>query len=326
MADKDFYSTLGVSRGASDAEIKKAYRNLAKKYHPDVNKGDKKSEERFKDISEAYETLSNKKKRQEYDMYGAGGMGGMGGGPHGPGAGGYQGFRSGPFGGFEYSTYSNGSGGQVNYEDLNDIFGDIFGAGVGGAKTRGRQRSAPPMRGADRTYSMEIDFLDAARGLTTKIALPTEEGKTGKINVKIPPGVNSGSKIRLAGKGEPSMTKGPHGDLYIEVKVRPHPYFTREGDDIYLQVPITIGEAVHGAQIEVPTIDGTLKMKIPPGTQGGQKFRLKGKGVPSRKGEVHGDQYVVVNLQLPKHMDAESKAQIEEFSKRNPYHPREGLF
>lgn len=333
MPEKDYYQILGVSQGASDAEIKKAYRKLAKQHHPDVNKGDKSSEDRFKDISAAYDTLSDKKKRQEYDMmrtYGGGGFGGMGGESHG--------FRGRPDGGFDFSTFSgpNSAGasqqGNINFEygDLGDLFGEMFGGGVkGGPRSSGgfgtRSRGAP-VRGADRTYSMEIDFLDSVKGMTTKIGFESGPGKTEKINVKIPAGVKTGSKIRLAGKGDPSPSGGASGDLFIEVKVRPHPYFSREGDDIYLQLPITIDEAVNGAQIEVPTVDGKLKMKIPAGTQGGQKLRLKGKGVVHRHDEGHGDQYVVVQLQLPPDLDKESRNLIEEFAKRNPYHPREKLF
>jgi len=152
-------------------------------------------------------------------------------------------------------------------------------------------------------------------------------GKMEKINVKIPPGVKTGSKIRLAGKGEPSPTQGPPGDLYIEVKVRPHPYFKREEDDIYLDLPITVEEAVNGALVEVPTVDGAkLKMKVPAGTQSGQKLRLKGKGVQHRDGSGHGDQYAVIEIHLPPELDKESRDLIEEFSKRNPYHPREKIF
>lgn len=320
MAKRDFYEVLGVHSKASDEEIKKAYRKLAKKYHPDVNKGDKASEERFKEISEAYETLSDKKKRQEYDMFGAAGASGPAGGGFGAGPGG---------GGFHYSTYT-GPGGQnqqFDFEDLNSIFGDIFGAGgtKGRRGARGPTGGGAPLRGADRSYSMEIDFLDSVRGMTTKIAIPSE-GKNEKIQVKIPPGVKTGSKIRLAGKGELSPNHGAPGDLYIEVKVKPHPYFTREDDDIYLQVPITLKEAVDGAQIEVPTIDGKLNMKIPSGTQGGQKLRLKGKGVAHREGNSKGDQYVVVQIKLPPAVDDESRRLIEEFDRRNPYQPRKDLF
>jgi len=172
---------------------------------------------------------------------------------------------------------------------------------------------------------MEIDFLDSVQGSTTKLALP-ENGKTQKIQVKIPAGVKTGSKIRLAGKGDPSPGGGPPGDLYIEIKVRPHPYFSRDGDNILLQLPISLGEAVNGSQIEVPTIDGPIKMKIPPGTQGGQKMRIKGKGVPHREGGGRGDQFVVANIQIPKNLDESSQRLIDEFSKKNPFNPRVGIF
>jgi DnaJ-class molecular chaperone len=330
MAVKDYYKILGVSRDASQEEIKKAYRRLAKKHHPDVNKGDKSAEEKFKDISEANEVLSDKKKRQEYDMFGAAGVGG------GFNAGAGQQYYP-PGGGFDYSTFfgggragAGGKGSSFSEEDLNNIFGDIFGMGASagmGARRPGARSSrweAPP-RGADRHYTMEIDFLDAVQGKTTKIALP-EGGKMTKINVKIPAGVDNGSKIRLAGKGEASPGRGEPGDLYIEIHVRPHPYFRRQGDDVYLEVPVTLEEAVNGTSIEVPTIAGKIKMKIPPGTQSGQKLRLKGKGIPHRKVGGSGDQYVAIQIQIPKDLDAEGRKLIEEFSKRYPLNPRKGLF
>jgi len=329
MADKDFYKVLGVAKNANDAEIKKAYRALAKKFHPDVNKGDKGAEEKFKEISEAYETLSDAKKRQDYDLMAS--MGGGFSGGYSPGTGFGQG-RGGGSHGFDYSTYSGGpgSGGtRVEFEDLNDIFGDIFSMGGLGKNKKGqgaRPGRAPATPGADRSYAMEIDFLDSVRGTTTKIALPLDDGKSEKINVKIPAGVKTGSRIRLAGKGEPSFNRGAPGDLYIEITVRPHPFFSRDGDDILIHVPLNLSEAVEGAQIEVPTIEGKLKMKIPSGTQGGQKFRLKGKGVPHRQGSERGDQYVIVQIQLPKTLDEESHELIRKFSELNPYHPRQDLF
>ena len=327
MADKDFYKVLGVAQGANEAEIKKAYRNLAKKYHPDVNKGDKTAEDRFKEISEAYETLSDPKKRQEYDMLRSGG-------PFSSSGSSYRNYRSGAQqGGFDFGGFS--SGGRragSNYEDLNSIFGDIFGGEdfirAQNAGNRGRSRASSAsasIRGEDQTYVMEIDFLDAARGTTTKIAVPSDQ-KNEKINVKIPPGVKTGSKIRLAGKGLPApFGQGKPGDLFIEIKVKPHPYFTREGDDIYLTLPITLAEAVQGASIEVPTIEGKLNVKIPPESQGGQKLRLKGRGIHTREGKI-GDQYVQLQIQIPKNLDSESHKLIEEFSKRNPMYPRSGLF
>lgn len=325
MAQRDYYEILGVSRNSSEAEIKKAYRRLAKKYHPDVNKGDKKAEENFKRVSEAYEVLSDKKKRQEYDMFGTVGAG----------AGQQYYSQGGPQGGFDFSSFFRGGGGgsqggggaQFDAEDLSGIFGDIF--SMGGAP-QGRKGYRPtweqaPLKGTDRHYTMEIDFMDAVNGKTSKIALP-EMGKTTKINVKIPAGVDNGSKIRLAGKGEFSPTKGPPGDLYIEIKVRPHPFFKREGDDIYAQIPITLQEAINGGSIQVPTINRQINMKVPPGTQGGQKFRLKGKGVKHRRGTGTGDQFVIVNIHVPKKVDAEGKKLIEEFSKKYSLHPRKKLF
>jgi DnaJ-class molecular chaperone len=181
------------------------------------------------------------------------------------------------------------------------------------------------MPGVDRFYTMEVDFLEACLGKTTQINLP-EGKKATKINVKIPAGVDTGSKIRLAGKGEPSPNGGKPGDLYIEIRVHPHPYFTRQGEDIYLDVPITLGEAVNGASIEVPTIDGKIHMKIPAGTQGGQKFRLKEKGVPHPKGEGRGDQYVVTQIQIPKDIKEEGKKLIQEFEEKYPLHPRNIFF
>lgn len=328
MAQKDFYKTLGVSRSASPEEIKAAYRKLAKKYHPDVNKGDKTAEEKFKDISEAYDVLSDKKKREEYDMFGAAGVGAGAG----PGGGQYRYYGAGgqPPPDFDFSSFFGGgraSAGGYNQtfteEDLGNIFGDIFGRG--GAQGFRGTREKGPIKGADRYYTMEIDFVDAALGKTTKISLPNGKTTT-KINVKIPAGVNSGSKIRLAGKGEPSPNKGKPGDLYIEVQVRPHPYFTREGDDIYLDVPITLKEAVAGASIDVPTLTGKINMKIPPGTQGGQKFRLKGKGVVHRKGSGQGDQFVVTHIRIPKDVGEDGKKLLEEFEEKYPLHPRKKLF
>lgn len=336
MAEKDFYKILGVARGASEEEIKKAYRQLAKKYHPDVNKGDKKAEEKFKDVSEAYEVLGDKKKREEYDMFGAAGVGAGfsgqqgGGGPHY-----YYTSQGGPGGvppGFDFSSFFGGgrasTGGrsqQFSEEDFGKIFGDIFGAGgMGGARGRSGPKQQP-VRGADRYYTMEIDFMDACLGKTTKLSIPHGKGVS-KVNVKIPPGVKQGSKIRLTGKGEQPPGKGQPGDLFIEVQVKPHPYFRREGDDIYLDVPISIYEAVEGASIEVPTLAGKLNMKIPAGTQGGQKFRLKGKGVLHRKGSGHGDQYVVVQIKVPKDVGPDGKEILEEFSEKYPLDPRKGLF
>src|SRR5262245_571261 len=300
---KNYYETLGVSRDASEEEIKKAYRRLAKRYHPDVNKGDKQAEERFKEISEAYETLSDKEKRKQYDMFGgfAPGAGAGAGGfdpsqwgrtytwtsPGNPGGGGtafdfedlseiFRGTGAGARG-----KASSGTRKSPPFDDLSDIFGDIFNVPRGGKeKARPRPEGFGPSKGQDVYYSMEIDFLEAARGTTSKISVH-RSGKLEKIDVKIPAGVNNGSRIRLAGKGEPGLQGGAAGDLYIEIKVKPHPIFWREGDDLFMDLPLSIGEAALGTVVRVPTLGGHGDLKVPPGTPSGQKFRLRGKGVPN---------------------------------------------
>ncbi len=321
MYQKDYYQILGVSPTASQAEIKKIYRDQVKKYHPDVTKGDKAKEEKFKDISEAYGVIGDEKKRKEYDQFRSNPFAGMGGGNGGRGRGrAYN--QQGGWGPFEYSSYTGAGGGGAEFDDLGDIFGDIFGGMRGGP---GRQRAARAQAGEDMQHKLQIDFKDAVLGTTIKVSLP-HLGRGEKLNVKIPPGVNTGSKIRLAGKGKPGMSGGPAGDLYIEVEVKDHAYFTRKGDDLYVEVPITLNEAVQGAQIEVPTIDGKAKMKLPPGVQSGQKLRLKGKGVENLKHKTHGDEYIVLQIHLPKNLGEDAKKWIEKFEQENPYQPRAGLF
>ncbi len=327
MSQKDFYQILGVTRNAADAEIKAAYRKLAKKYHPDVNKGNQAAEEKFKEISEAYEVLSDKKKRSDYDLMGAAGFGSG----FNPGSQQYTYTGGAPGPEFDFSTFFGGgrasAGGRrrspnFTEEEFGDLFGNIF-SGAGPAGAGGRRQV--PRKGADRFYTMEIGFIEACVGKTTKISLPGSS-KGNKINVKIPPGVGPGSKVRLSGKGEPGPAGGEPGDLYIEIQVKPHPYFTREADDIYLEVPLTFLEAVEGASIEVPTLESKLQMKIPPGTQGGQKFRLKGKGVKHRKGDGNGDLFVIARIQVPKKVDDKGKQLLKEFSELHPQDPRKHLF
>lgn len=298
MAKKDYYDILGVSREAGAGEIKKAYRKLARKYHPDVNVNSKEAEARFKEISEAYEVLSDPDKRKQYDLFGRNG------GRSGFGSSGKHYTSYGP--GFEgFNVHFGGGGGSFQ-----DIFEDLFQATRGG-------RRAGPIKGNDIQYTMEISFEDAVRGLTTRIGLNNE-----KISVKIPPGVDNGSRVRIAGKGEPGMSGGPRGDLFIITKVRPHPYFERKGDNIYLEVPVTFAEAALGTKIRVPTVDGMIQLSIPPGTQSGQKLRIKGKGVPSLSGGGRGDQYVIVRIAVPKHLDERSEQLIRDLERLNPEDPR----
>lgn len=326
---KNFYEILGVAKDASDEEIKKSYRRLAKKYHPDVNKADKQAEERFKEISEAYEALSDKDKRKQYDMFGGTGAGagfdpsqwgGAAGGWSNRGAGGYEDlgdiFRQAGARG----RAKRGGGAQFSQDDFSSIFGDIFGAGGRTQNTYqdygSPRENAAPQRGKDLYYSMELDFMEAAKGTTSKISIH-RDGKLEKIDVKIPAGVNSGSKIRLAGKGENLSRKGTPGDLYIEIKVKPHRLFWREGDDVYLETPLSVGEATLGTSVKVPTLDGHADIKVAAGTASGQKLRLKGKGIHNLEKKTTGDMYVMVSIVPPKSIDHRSRELMEEFEKLN---------
>lgn len=300
MPKKDYYGLLGVGKTATEEEIKKAYRSLAKKYHPDLHPGDKAAETKFKEINEAYETLSDREKRRAYDL---GERVMFEGAPEG-----WPGWR-GPFGGFERTNFDESIGG------IEDIFSEVF----GGARKRG------PRKGKDIEYTLEIDFLHAIKGTEVELTLRRAEAAE-KVKVRIPPGVKDGSKVKVKAKGSPGAEGGPSGDLYIVTHVRPHAYFKRIDDDIYTDVPVTVSEAVLGAAIEVPTIDGFTRIKVPSGTQSGQKLRLKGKGAPSLGGGARGDAYVVLNIKMPPHVDETGKKLIAEFERTNPYEPRSGLW
>ncbi|HBG46772.1 MAG TPA: hypothetical protein DDW94_07255 [Deltaproteobacteria bacterium] len=295
---RDYYEILGIPRNASEDEIKKAYRNLARQFHPDLHPDKRKEmEAKFKEINEAYHVLSNPKKRSDYDLTGKVGF------ETGTGAPGYA-----P-GGVNFEEFGFGFGG------FEDIFSDLFGRGA-------RRRAA--QRGADIEYSIELDFMRAVKGADVRVSLQRMSGPE-VLTVKVPAGIRTGSRVRVTGKGEEGLAGGPPGDLYIITSVRPHPYFRREDNDIYVDVPITLKEALLGAEIEVPTIDGPSRIKIPSGTQGGQKLRVKGKGVQGPRGE-RGDEYVVVKIAVPKKIDDKSRKLIEEFEEQNPYEPRKGLW
>ncbi|MDX1763237.1 MAG: DnaJ C-terminal domain-containing protein [bacterium] len=304
MAKKDYYKVLGVSRKATDEEIKKSYRKLARKYHPDVNVGSQEAEARFKELSEAYEVLGDPEKKKQYDLFGFAGPQGEG-----PSSGTHR-YQTPPgFEGFDFS-FSRGGAGGANFQD---IFADLFG-GARGARATG------PIKGQDVQYTMEIGFEDAVKGLTTRINVNHDT-----LSVKIPPGVDTGSKVRVAGKGEPGINNGPRGDLYIITKVRSHPYFERKGDNIYLELPISFAEAALGAKLRVPTLDGMTQLTIPPGTQSGQKLRLKGKGVPHLRGGGRGDQFVVIRVTVPRDLDARSEQLVRDLAQLTSEDPRSKL-
>ncbi|MCG4454382.1 MULTISPECIES: molecular chaperone DnaJ [unclassified Pseudomonas] len=348
MAKRDYYEVLGVERGASEAELKKAYRRLAMKHHPDRNPDDKASEDMFKDANEAYEVLSDSGKRAAYDQYGHAGVD---------------------------SQMGGGGPGGANFSD---IFGDVFSDFFGGAGGRGGQRGGA-QRGSDLRYTLELDLEEAVRGTTVNIRVPTlvncktcegsgakkgtspvtcttcggigqvrmqqgffsvqqtcprchgagkmitdpcgschghgrvEEHKT--LSVKVPPGVDTGDRIRLSGEGEAGAMGGPAGDLYVVVNVREHSIFQRDGKHLYCEVPISFADAALGGELEVPTLDGRVKLKIPEGTQTGKLFRLRGKGVAPVRGGGAGDLMCRVAVETPVSLDRRQRELLDEFRK-----------
>jgi DnaJ-class molecular chaperone len=297
----DYYETLGVQRSASEDEIKKAYRKLARQYHPDRNPGDKQAEAKFKEVQEAYDVLTDKQKRAQYDRFGRvgpdGGFG-AGGGPRG------QTFHwGGPGGGFE----------EIDPSQAADLFGQLFGGaggmeGIFGGATRAKRgRRAEPR--PDVQSDVTIPFNIAALGGTVNLQVNGKE-----LAVKIPPGVNDGQALRLQGQAPGG------GNLRLLLHIQPHPYFRREDKDIILEVPLSVSEAALGTKVEVPTLDGTkLSVKVPPGTSSGSRLRLRGKGIAG------GDQYIEMKVVVPAAQDARSRELIEEFARLHPQNPRAGL-
>ncbi|QEW01220.1 DnaJ domain-containing protein [Microbacterium caowuchunii] len=312
--DKDFYATLGVAKDVSDAELKKTYRKLARKYHPDSNQGDSAAEAKFKEISEAYAVLSDKEQREEYDQIRA-----MGSGARftagGQGAGGFEDV---------FSRFGQGRGGGARFDqagDFDDFFTMFdrggasggFGAGRFGQTSGGFRGYGGPTRGADVMARTTLDFATAAGGET--ISLQGEDGKPFKV--KIPAGVADGQKIRLRGRGRPSPDGGENGDIVVQVSVRPHPVFVRDGLNIRLTVPVTFTEAVLGATIEVPTLGGdTVKLRVAPGTPSGRVLRVKGRGIKTQKGT--GDLLAEVQVAVPTHLDDAAREALEAFQALEP--------
>lgn len=307
MDFKDYYDILGVSPNADEKTIKKTYRKLARQYHPDVNPGDNEAEDKFKDINEAYQVLSNAEQRKKYDDMRVQ----------------YQQWQQSGARGRDFDwqnwTAQPGQNANVRYataEDFEDLFGDespfsdfftsIFG------QTRGQARPAGPRKGQDVVAEVDLSLEEAAQG-TARILQVGDR----RIEAKIPPGVHTGSRVRLAGQGGPGRNGGPAGDLYLKVRILPHPNFELEGRDLYTQVPVDFFTAVAGGEVRVPTLDRALMLKIPPQTKSGQTFRLRGKGMPEPKNpDKRGDLFARVNLVLPDNMTEEELNTIRNLAEK----------
>ncbi len=311
---KDYYKTLGVSKNATTEDIKKAYRKLARQYHPDVNKGAE-SERRFKEVNEANEVLSDPEKRRRYDQVGPD-WARFQNAPGGGNGGGFQWMYTGQPGGRTFGAEDLG--------DFSDFFQTLFGGAAGGrgggfsaedlfrGRTGRRSRVAP---GADLESELEITLLDAYRGSERTIEIKDEHGRSRTLAVKIPAGVRDGQRIRLAGQGGTGAGGGPRGDLYLKMRVRPHPLFSRDGDDLRMDLPVALHEAMLGGEVTVPTLKGRVSLRIPPETQNGRTIRLAGQGMP-RTGGGSGDLYVTVKVVLPTKLSDEERERIRKIGER----------
>ncbi|WP_119458912.1 DnaJ C-terminal domain-containing protein [Rhodospirillaceae bacterium SYSU D60014] len=296
---KDPYDVLGVSRSAKPDEIKQAYRKLAKKLHPDLNPGNSKIEQQFKEASAAYDLLSDPEKRARFDRGEIDASG-----AERPNRSYYRNYAEGGQGA-KYQDFNFGEGVSAD-----DLFADLFRGRRAGRTVR--------MRGADISYTAAVDFIEAAVGAKKRMTLA--DGKS--LEVTIPPGTEDGQTLRLKGQGLPGIGGGPSGDAFVEVHVQPHPFFTRSGNDIRVELPVTLQEAVLGARITVPTIDGKVSVKVPPGSNTGSVLRLKGKGIPEARGRERGDQYVTLKVVLPERIDSDLRQFVESWSKEHAYDVR----
>ena len=312
MAKRDYYEVLGVPRGAGSDQIKKAYRRLARKYHPDATGNDPSAAEQFKEVQEAYEVLQDAKKRQAYDRFGhAAANVGSGWGPGGPGGGGWA-YRGEP-----------GGGGRVNF-DFSDVFGGglegIFEQMRAGRGRKGARQSRRAGRGENIECSVRLSFDEAIQGASRDIVTTVEQSDGGqrqeRLTVKIPAGINNGDKVRLRGRGQPGLG-GNNGDLIVKIEVAPHRYWQRQGNDIYLEVPLTVSEAALGTRIDVPTLAGTTTVTVPAGSSSGRKLRLKEKGVKSHKNGKVGDMFLTLKIVPPKEMDERSRQLLSDFAEHN---------
>jgi DnaJ-class molecular chaperone len=296
--NQDLYAILGVKRTATNDEIRRAYRKLAKDLHPDQNKGDARAEEQFKRVSAAFAVLGNPEKRKRYDAGEIDAMGNERANPF------YSGFGTGDGRGYGGDGFNPGAG------EFSDLFGDLFG--------RRGHGSAFTMRGMDYRYNLEIGFLEAVNGTKKRVQFPDNE----TLDISVPSGVESGQTLRLKHKGGPGAGRGEPGDALIELKVQPHPLFGRDGDNITLEVPVTLNEAVLGARIEVPTIDGRVTVTVPKGASSGQVLRLRGKGIKNSRSGALGDQLITLKIVMPAHIDGELERFMNDWMHKHPYDPR----
>lgn len=313
----DPYTVLGVSRTASDEEIRKAFRKLAKKYHPDLNPGDKAAEAKFKEISQANEILSDAEKRRRFD---AGEIDAAG--QEVPPRGFYRDQAGGP-GGFKYQR----GGGHESFVDMGDVFSEMFrqrggarGYGFGGERPEFSEEGFD-LGGMPITYTLTVPFLVAARGGKQRVGLP--DGRT--LDIDVPEGTTDGTTLRLKGQGMPGRDGKPAGDAYVEIRVQPHPFFEPRDNDIHIELPVTLTEAVMGGKVKVPTVGGPVMLSIPPGSNTGKSLRLKGRGLLDRKTKQRGDQYVKLKVVLPDTPDDKLKAFLESWDAGKAYDPRQAM-
>lgn len=319
MAKRDYYDILGVQRTASPDDIKKAFRKLAMKYHPDKNPGDKKAEESFKEVNEAYEVLQDTEKRKAYDQFGH--MGAQGGFK--PGQNPFEGFgQAGGFGGFQGGF---GGAGQQGPESFQDIFGDIFGdffsgrgrPGGPGAGPGGQRGAGFRSRGADLRYTLNISFEEAATGCEKMISFIRQRAgkeESAKLSITVPAGVKAGQRLKLRGEGDAPPSGGGAGDLYVIVNIQDHALFKRVDDDVHMELPLTFAEAALGTTAEIPTLTGRASLRIPPGTPSGQIFRLKGKGFAAIGGSENGDMLVKVLIDVPRELTEEQRELLKKLN------------
>jgi curved DNA-binding protein len=320
---KDHYATLGVSRTASADDIQKAYRKLARKYHPDMNPDDATAKKKFQEVQSAFEVLSDSDKRKRYDQFGSDFD------PGSAGAGGHP-------GGWRYTTSSGPQTYPFDVNDLNDIFGGAGGGAEGGGgfadlfkqfnRRGGSRRAQRPAaeRGNDLKHELTIPFSSAVLGGEAALTVQRHDGTLDTIKVKIPAGIDDGKKIRLRGQGEPGSGDATPGDIVLTIRVSPHPYFRRAGNRLDVRVPLTLAEAAQGATVDVPTPHGTISLKVPPNTSSGKRFRIKGHGVKPVN-HAAGDLFAEIEIELPENLTGDERKQLAEISNRHPQNPRREL-